>query len=60
MVSKKNNFKRSNTIGQIFTPDYISEFMVKNSINFIKKNNGKISRNFKVLEPSAGEGEFLK
>jgi len=60
MVSKKNNFKGNNTIGQIFTPDYIAEFMVKNSINFIKKNNGKISPSFKVLEPSAGEGVFLK
>ena len=60
MVSKKNNFNRNNIIGQIFTPDYIAEFMVKNSINFITKNNGKISRNFKVLEPSAGEGVFLK
>jgi len=60
MVSKKNNFKRNNAIGQIFTPDHIAEFMVKNSINFIKKNNSETSRNFKVLEPSAGEGVFLR
>ncbi len=59
MVSKKNNLSRENSIGQIFTPDYIAEYMVKNCLNFIKKNNGSISQNFKVLEPSAGEGVFL-
>ncbi len=60
MVSKKIDINRNHTIGQIFTPDYIAEFMVKNCVNFIQKNNNKISRNFKVLEPSAGEGIFLK
>ena len=59
MVSKKNNLSRDNSIGQIFTPDYIAEYMVKNCLNFIMKNNGNISQNFKVLEPSAGEGVFL-
>ena len=59
MVLKKNNLSRDNSIGQIFTPDYIAEYMVKNCLNFIKKNNGNISQNFKVLEPSAGEGVFL-
>jgi len=59
MVSKKNNLSRDNNIGQIFTPDYIAEYMVKNCLNFIMKNNGNISQDFKVLEPSAGEGVFL-
>ncbi|MFX1428264.1 MAG: Eco57I restriction-modification methylase domain-containing protein, partial [Promethearchaeota archaeon] len=59
MVSNKNNFHENKSIGQIFTPDYIAEFMVKNiiALNAKKKINLK---NLKILEPSAGEGIFLK
>ena len=60
MVSKKINIKKNNSIGQIFTPDYAAEFMVKNCIIFIKRKNRNISEEFKVLEPSVGEGVFLK
>ncbi len=60
MVSKKINIKKNNTIGQIFTPDYVAEFMVKNCVSFIKRNNRNFSQDFKVLEPSVGEGIFLK
>lgn len=60
MVSKKINIKKNNSIGQIFTPDYVAEFMVKNCIIFIKRKNRNISEEFKVLEPSVGEGVFLK
>ena len=60
MVSKKINIKKNNSIGQIFTPDYAAEFMVKNCIIFIKRKNRNISEEFKVLEPSVGKGVFLK
>ncbi|MFX1274016.1 MAG: Eco57I restriction-modification methylase domain-containing protein [Promethearchaeota archaeon] len=46
--------KNINSIGQVFTPDYIAEFMVKNALNFIP------NKKLKVLEPSVGEGVFLK
>ena len=59
MVSINNRLHGNNTIGQIFTPDHVAEFMVKNVFDFIKDNT-KNSRNLKVLEPSAGEGIFLK
>jgi adenine-specific DNA-methyltransferase len=59
MVSKKNILKKNNNIGQVFTPDYVAEFMVRNCIKFITRKNYNISEDFKVLEPSVGEGVFL-
>ena len=59
MVAKNNRIHANNTIGQFFTPDCVAEFMVRNVINFIKDNN-KTSQDLKVLEPSVGEGVFLK
>ncbi len=59
MVIKNINFKRDNRIGQIFTPSYIAEFMVRNIISFITKSR-KDPSNLKILEPSVGEGIFLK
>ncbi|MFW9784321.1 MAG: Eco57I restriction-modification methylase domain-containing protein [Candidatus Heimdallarchaeota archaeon] len=59
MVSKNIKIYGTNTIGQVFTPDYIAEFMVKNVLNFTKENKKNL-QDFKVLEPSAGEGVFLK
>jgi len=59
MVSKKIKWINNNPIGQIFTPNYIADFMVKNSLKFIK-NLDKSINEIKVLEPSAGEGVFLK
>ncbi len=46
-------------IGQFFTPSYVAEFMVKNSLKFINFNT-KESHSFKVLEPSVGKGIFLR
>ena len=59
MVLKKDHISKSSTIGQIFTPDYIAEFMVKNLIKVLEnyRSNTQI---LKVLEPSAGKGIFLK
>ena len=59
MVLKNTNSKRDKTIGQIFTPSYIAEFMVKNIISFIAKSN-KDPPTLRILEPSVGEGIFLK
>ncbi|MFX0002321.1 MAG: Eco57I restriction-modification methylase domain-containing protein [Candidatus Hermodarchaeota archaeon] len=59
MVIKNFNSIKDNEIGQIFTPSYIAEFMVKNIILFIKKS-GKDPHKLRVLEPSVGEGVFLK
>jgi adenine-specific DNA-methyltransferase len=44
----------SNIIGQVFTPNYIAEFMVKNSLVYCE-----IKDNLKILEPSVGKGVFL-
>ena len=65
MVLKSNINLNNNSIGQIFTPEYIAEFMVKNIANLIKDNNlfkNKQQRlsDLRILEPSAGRGVFLK
>ncbi len=50
-----------NQLSQIFTPDYIAEFMVKNVKNlYLAKQNIKILEDVKILEPSAGKGVILK
>ncbi len=59
MVIKNFNIKEDNRIGQIFTPSYVAEFMVNNILDFIE-SFGKKPQTIKVLEPSAGEGIFLK
>jgi len=59
MVSNNNNFRSNNAIGQIFTPKYVAEFMVKNIISLILHSKRNL-QNLKVLEPSVGEGIFLK
>jgi len=59
MVLKNNNSIKDNRIGQIFTPSYIAEFMVNNIISFII-NSRKDIPTLRILEPSVGEGIFLK
>ncbi|MFX1418595.1 MAG: Eco57I restriction-modification methylase domain-containing protein [Promethearchaeota archaeon] len=59
MVIKNINSKKYNGIGQIFTPSYIAEFMVNNIIKFIT-NWKKRPETLRILEPSVGEGIFLK
>jgi adenine-specific DNA-methyltransferase len=50
-----------NQLGQIFTPDYIAEFMVKNvKQHYFYLYNGFSIDKIKILEPSAGKGIFLK
>ena len=49
----------SDTIGQVFTPKFIAEFIVKNVLDYIKQFKGTI-KDIKVLEPSVGEGIFLE
>lgn len=54
MVLKKNQ------LSQIFTPNYIANFMVRNikQIYFSMVNDSNIEK-IKILEPSAGKGIFL-
>ena len=50
-----------NRLSQIFTPDYIAEFMVKNIKNhYLSTHNEPSIDKVKILEPSAGRGIFLK
>ena len=58
MVLKKNKNLEENSIGQVFTPKYIAKFMVKNCLRF--RNFYSNNHDIKVLEPSAGEGIFIK
>ncbi|MFX1494117.1 MAG: Eco57I restriction-modification methylase domain-containing protein [Promethearchaeota archaeon] len=65
MVLKSKINLKNNSIGQIFTPEYIAEFMVKNIVKLIKNNNlfknkQQILSDLRILEPSAGRGVFLK
>jgi adenine-specific DNA-methyltransferase len=55
MVLKKKLFDNQPPIGQIFTPNIIAEFMVKNCKKYLSN-----SRDIKILEPCIGEGVFLK
>ncbi|MHA1467916.1 MAG: Eco57I restriction-modification methylase domain-containing protein, partial [Promethearchaeota archaeon] len=50
-----------NRLSQIFTPDYIAEFMVKNiKLHFSATHSNSSIDKIKILEPSAGRGIFLK
>jgi adenine-specific DNA-methyltransferase len=50
-----------NRFSQIFTPDYIAEFMVKNiKQHYFSSHNEFNIDKIKILEPSAGEGIFLR
>ena len=65
-MDTKKNLKQQNTvIGQIFTPKYIAKFMVSNVLELLKTVNyeDKFSikiNDLKVLDPTTGEGVFLK
>jgi len=53
------------SIGQIFTPQYIADFMVSNILNHLyqKENSLEIKPDLEkvhVLEPSVGEGVYLR
>ncbi len=58
MVLKNNNI-RNESFSQIFTPEYVAEFMVNNVLKFIEVDD-KNPHDFKILEPSVGKGIFLK
>ena len=50
-----------NRLSQIFTPDYIAEFMVKNiKQHYFSTHNESTIDKIKILEPCAGKGIFLK
>ncbi|MFX1393859.1 MAG: Eco57I restriction-modification methylase domain-containing protein [Promethearchaeota archaeon] len=59
MVIKKKIFTENNSIGQIFTPEHIAEFMVKNIVKILKESDRELQQ-LKVLEPAVGKGVFLK
>ena len=50
-----------NHLSQIFTPDYLADFMVKNIKRlYLAKQDAEKRDKIKILEPSAGKGIFLK
>ena len=59
MVLKNINSKTDKAIGQIFTPSYIAEFMIDNINKFIINCKDR-PKTLRILEPSVGEGIFLK
>jgi adenine-specific DNA-methyltransferase len=59
MVSKNQFAVNNRSIGQIFTPEYVAKFMVKNVLDYMIDAHINIKAT-KVLEPCAGEGVFLK
>ncbi|MHA1527058.1 MAG: Eco57I restriction-modification methylase domain-containing protein [Promethearchaeota archaeon] len=62
----KNQIKKENTsIGQYFTPNYVAQFMIKNLLKKWNETNHNLTnikkvQDLDVLEPSVGEGIFLK
>jgi len=65
MDTKKDIEQQNAIIGQIFTPRYIAKFMVSNVLELLEALNYedrfciKIN-DLKVLDPTTGEGVFLK
>ncbi|MBN1802642.1 MAG: Eco57I restriction-modification methylase domain-containing protein, partial [Candidatus Lokiarchaeota archaeon] len=53
MISKKTNDSIKSSIGQIFTPHYVANFIVENALRHAKEPL------LKALEPSVGEGVFI-
>jgi len=65
MVLKNHIKKESSSIGQFFTPNYVAQFMIKNLLKKWNETNHDLTdikniQDLTVLEPSAGEGIFLK
>jgi len=65
MDTKKDIKQQKTVIGQIFTPDHIAKFMVSNVLELLKSLNYEDKFNIaikdlKVLDPTTGEGVFLK
>jgi len=65
MDTKKDMEQQNAVIGQIFTPGYIAKFMVSNVLELLKTLNyedkfGIAINDLKVLDPTTGEGVFLK
>lgn len=65
MAVKNNKSLSDRGIGQIFTPSYIAEFMVKNIVRVLEEQRNEYDEplkleKLKVLEPAAGQGIFLK
>ncbi|MHA1273236.1 MAG: Eco57I restriction-modification methylase domain-containing protein [Promethearchaeota archaeon] len=58
MKKKEVLIENNNSISQFFTPPYVAEFMVRNIFKFLKSK--KALSELRVLEPSVGEGIFLK
>ncbi|MHA1670450.1 MAG: Eco57I restriction-modification methylase domain-containing protein [Promethearchaeota archaeon] len=50
---------KNNAIGQVYTPDYVADFMVQNIKNHYLSLHDNIDQ-VEVLEPSTGKGVFLK
>lgn len=65
MDTKKDVKQQNAAIGQVFTPSYVAKFMVSNvlelfkTLNYEDKFSIKIN-DLKVLDPTTGEGVFLK
>jgi adenine-specific DNA-methyltransferase len=58
VVTKNNISSGEQKIGQVFTPKYVSDFMVTNIGKFNRKTDNP-THPLQVLEPSVGEGIFL-
>lgn len=60
MNKKGSSGSKSDVIGQVFTPPYIAEFMVKNCKQLLSKEIETLIADIEVLEPAVGEGIFLE
>ena len=65
MVLKNQTKKENSSIGQFFTPNYVAQFIIKNILKKWNETNHNLTniekvQDLAVLEPSVGEGIFLK
>ena len=59
MVILNNQLVKKKDIGQFFTPNNISNKLIKKTLNYIKFNEPNVQQ-ITILEPSVGDGVFIK
>ena len=58
MISSIKDYSQKKNTGSFYTPDYLSNFVIKRAFNAIKSQKSD-SKKITILEPSAGDGSFI-
>jgi len=58
-VSESDNHQRRKELGIFYTPDYIVDYIVKNTLGELLKDKKVNPDNIRILDPACGSGFFL-